>query len=84
MPIHEFRCLDCDYIFELLIMNKNEMNSVLCPKCESPNVGKLMSVANVAVDKKPSRNASRSQPHVEHHNCDTGSCSTIELPGYER
>ena len=83
MPIHEFRCLNCDYIFELLIMSKNEMDSVLCPKCESSNVGKLMSVANIAVDKRPS-NASRSQPPVEHHTCDTGSCATLNLPGYER
>jgi len=26
MPIHEFRCLDCDYIFELLIMNNDPTN----------------------------------------------------------
>ena len=83
MPIHEFRCLNCGYIFELLIMSKNEIDSVLCPKCESSNVGKLMSVANIAVDKRPS-GASRRQPPVEHHTCDTGSCDTIELPGYER
>jgi len=83
MPIHEFRCLNCDYIFELLIMSKNEMDSVLCPKCESSNVGKLMSVANVAVDKRPS-SASRRQSPVEHHTCDTGSCDTLNLPGYER
>ncbi|MCK4604131.1 MAG: zinc ribbon domain-containing protein [Deltaproteobacteria bacterium] len=83
MPIHEFRCLNCDYIFELLIMSKNEMDSVSCPKCESSNVGKLLSVANIAVDKRPS-DASRRRPPVEHHTCDTGSCDTIELPGYER
>jgi putative FmdB family regulatory protein len=83
MPIHEFRCLDCDYIFELLIMSKNEMDSIICPKCESSNVGKLMSVANIAVDKRPSR-SSRSQPPVQHHTCDSGSCATIDLPGYER
>ncbi|MBW1946500.1 MAG: zinc ribbon domain-containing protein [Deltaproteobacteria bacterium] len=83
MPIHEFRCLDCDYIFELLIMSKNEMDSVICPKCESSNVGKLMSVANIAVDKRPSR-SSRSQPPVQQHTCDSGSCATIDLPGYER
>ena len=84
MPIHEFRCLNCDHIFELLIMSKDEMDSVCCPKCESSNVGRLMSVANVSVDKKPSSNTSRSQPYAEHHTCDTGSCTTIELPGYER
>ena len=83
MPIHEFRCLNCDYIFELLIMSKNEMDSVSCPKCESSNVGKLMSVANVAVDKRLS-GASRRRPPVEHHTCDTGSCATLNLPGYER
>jgi len=83
MPIHEFRCLNCGYIFELLIMSKNEMDSVACPKCENSNVGKLMSVANISVDKRPSR-SSRSQPPVQHHTCDTGSCATIDLQGYER
>jgi len=83
MPIHEFRCLNCDYIFELLIMSKNEIDSVLCPKCESSNVGKLLSVANIAVDKRPGNTSQRRAP-VEHHVCDTGSCATIDLPGYER
>jgi hypothetical protein len=42
-----------------------------------------MSVANISVDKRPSR-SSRSQPPVQHHTCDTGSCATIDLQGYER
>jgi putative FmdB family regulatory protein len=82
MPIHEFRCMDCDYKFELLIMSKKEMDSIICPRCESPNVHKLMSVVNMAVDTKP--RGPKSKPALQHHSCKSGSCATIDIPGYER
>ncbi len=92
MPIHEFQCESCNYVFELLLMSKAEMENVRCPKCQSPDVGRLMSASNIntggkartsqtdgAVIRKTSAGGS-----VEHRQCDSGTCSTLNLPGYER
>lgn len=84
MPIHEFRCLNCNYTFELLIMSKDEMDSVRCPKCQSPEVSKLMSAGNISVNEGPSRNNPQSHATKQTHICDSGTCTTINLPGYEK
>jgi putative FmdB family regulatory protein len=52
MPIFEYKCQDCGAQFEKIIISS--FNSVLCVKCESPKVDKLLSVFAVA---KGSRSA---------------------------
>ncbi len=84
MPIHEFRCASCDYVFELLIMNKEELEAVRCPKCQSPEVGKLMSASNFSIGGGSKSSSSQNQPKVQQHSCGSGSCTNIELPGYQR
>ena len=46
MPIFEYRCQDCGARFERIVNSSS--GSVLCGKCESPNVDKLLSVFAVA------------------------------------
>jgi putative FmdB family regulatory protein len=46
MPIFEYKCQDCGTQFEKIIISS--ASSVLCGKCESPNVDKLLSVFAVA------------------------------------
>ena len=92
MPIHEFQCESCNYVFELLLMSQSEMDNVRCPKCQSPDVGKLMSASNIntggsiktskskgTVTKKTSAGS-----FVEHRQCQSGSCSTLNLAGHGR
>jgi len=85
MPIYEFQCKSCGYTFELLLMSKDEMKDVRCAKCASPDVGKLMSAANVAVGSSKSSTASSSStPSYTTHKCKSGSCTQINLPGHTR
>jgi len=42
MPIFEFQCEDCGEVFEELILGSND-DKVVCKKCKSPNVKKLIS-----------------------------------------
>ncbi len=86
MPIHEFTCKSCQHSFELLIMNRDEIDQVRCPKCQSPEVDKLMSAANVSVSSGGSSGASQASggPSVQSHTCSTGSCTSFELPGHKR
>lgn len=85
MPIHEFQCRSCGYVFEILLMSKEEMDDVRCAKCSSPDVGKLMSAPNMAVsDNVSGGNPARQSSYVTHHECKSGSCSQLNLAGHAR
>jgi putative FmdB family regulatory protein len=92
MPIHEFMCLSCNSNFELLLMSKAEIAEVRCPMCQSPEVQRLLSAANVSVtDGNRSRPAKSTAPsealsgrNVQERTCGSGSCSTFELSGHDK
>ncbi|MFH0814435.1 MAG: zinc ribbon domain-containing protein, partial [Pseudomonadota bacterium] len=44
MPIYEFRCHDCENEFEELIFGRD--SEVVCSKCQSNNIEKLMSAVS--------------------------------------
>ena len=41
MPIYEYVCLDCEKVFETLVLNSRE--EICCPHCESKRLEKAMS-----------------------------------------
>ena len=92
MPIHEFQCESCNYVFELLLMTQDEIENVRCPKCQSPEVSKLMSASNFNMTGKAKVSTSKGSivkktsagSYLEHRQCDSGSCSTLNLAGHER
>ncbi|RPI79296.1 MAG: zinc ribbon domain-containing protein [Desulfobacteraceae bacterium] len=43
MPIFEYKCNQCEKIFEELIFSSAEQNQVICPKCGAKDPAKLMS-----------------------------------------
>ena len=84
MPIYEFQCRSCGYVFELLLMSKDEMKDVRCAKCASPDVGKLMSAANISTGSSASSAPSAGTPSYTTNQCQSGSCTQINLPGYTK
>ena len=85
MPIYEFQCRSCNYVFELLLMSKDDIENARCPKCQSPEIGKLMSVANIGTGKSASASGKKDDgPSVKSYSCQSGSCTHINLPGYSR
>ena len=40
MPIFEYHCMECDKVFEIIVLGDQE---VLCPLCTGKNVTKLLS-----------------------------------------
>jgi len=42
MPLYEYKCNDCQFEFEELVSFSNEQ--INCPKCQSQNVSKKISV----------------------------------------
>jgi putative FmdB family regulatory protein len=77
MPIYEFRCLACNALFEVLVMDSAEEAEIHCPYCQKASFERVLSRTSHQV--RPGGGASG--PGVESHNCPGGSCSTITLPG---
>lgn len=67
MPLFEFKCRDCGTTFEKIVPSSN--TRVVCRKCESSKVEKLLSVFAVG-------GASRSAASVEPGPC--GACGAPE------
>ncbi len=81
MPIYEFVCQDCEHEFETLVKNREEVDSLRCPQCNSPRIKRLMSVTGAIIT---DGGGASPKPSVESHQCETGTCSHINLPGYSR
>lgn len=47
MPIYEYKCNECDNLFEILTTSSKATNKVQCEKCHSENVSKLMSAGSI-------------------------------------
>lgn len=47
MPIFEYKCKDCEHIFEVLAISKQKEANTQCEKCNSNQVEKILSVSNV-------------------------------------
>jgi putative FmdB family regulatory protein len=80
MPIYEFKCLECENIFEVLLINANENLEMKCSKCKSENLERVMSTTNFAMGASGGNIA----PKAQTRSCSSGSCTTIDLPGYSR
>lgn len=47
MPIYEYKCSDCDAVFEILTTSEHHDNEVRCQKCQSSRVVKLLSASAI-------------------------------------
>ena len=45
MPIYEYKCKECDHIFEILVLKRDDQQ-VACPNCNNKHVEKLLSSTN--------------------------------------
>ncbi len=83
MPIFEFKCLNCGEEFEVLLKSKEEIGDVKCKVCGSSQVERLMSVVNSIIGGGSTKESDK--PRIaESHSCPTGTCTHLELPGYQK
>ena len=80
MPIYEFKCLECEHIFELLLINSGDNLEMKCPKCNCESVERVMSTTHYSVGVSGAGVA----PKAQTRSCSSGSCTTIDLPGHSR
>jgi putative FmdB family regulatory protein len=43
MPIYEYSCLSCGRNFQLLVLNKRDVESAVCPSCGAGELKRLIS-----------------------------------------
>jgi putative FmdB family regulatory protein len=48
MPIFEFKCKNCNYVFEELVMSSTDDSEMECPNCGTQSTEKLMSAFSSA------------------------------------
>lgn len=80
MPIYEFKCIKCNDLFELLLINSQDTVEMRCPKCKSEDIERVMSSTNYAI----SQGGSQATVSRQERSCASGSCTTYEIPGYSR
>jgi putative FmdB family regulatory protein len=43
MPIYEYRCLSCGRNFQLLVLNRQDVETAVCPSCGAKDLKRLIS-----------------------------------------
>ncbi len=81
MPIYEFRCLKCNEAFEILKMSTQDKVEMRCPHCKSENFERIMSTTSHTMGS--GKGESRG-PKTRSRECPSGTCSTVDLPGYTK
>jgi putative FmdB family regulatory protein len=81
MPIYEFRCLKCNECFEFLSINQDDQVELRCPKCESEDFERVLSVSGHSMG-CASTKSDNAQSHTR--SCPSGTCTTYNLPGHSR
>jgi len=76
MPIYEFKCLDCSHVFELLLMNRDEVE-MQCPQCCSENFERIISSTHYSMPVS----SSGARASCQTRTCSGGSCTTYDIPG---
>ncbi len=66
MPIYEFQCGDCQAVFETLVTSVSASREIVCSRCKSANVKKIMSSSSFK------RTAGSAAPACGHSGCAPG------------
>ena len=78
MPIFEFKCTACEEFFEIIVMGSDD-KEVACPKCQSREFERVVSVSNFAMGSGTKTSSQGVQ--TQERNCSGGSCKTYTVPG---
>ena len=81
MPIYEFKCLDCDQYVEILVMNKQDEVEMVCSKCGSGNLERILSSTHHAIAGGGGGQSDQSGVSSQTRTCSSGSCTTYTIPG---
>ena len=81
MPIFEFKCLQCNECFEILVLSSDDPVEMRCPHCRSEDFERILSCTNHSIS---GGSAAGEGIKSQSRSCSGGNCATIELPGHSR
>ncbi len=61
MPVYDYRCINCNFTYDIFHKGKELTHDVVCPKCGSNEYKKLMSAPNISIGSSG-------------NSCETGNC----------
>ena len=78
MPIFEFRCAECGYIFEEIFRSADEEIELTCPECRCEHIERVVSRTSHVMGAGPGGKT----PTISSKSCGSGNeCYTLDLPG---
>ena len=81
MPIYEFRCVECEDIFEQIFTRSSDDTEISCPKCKSQSFERVVSRTNFAMGVGPEGK----QAKMTTKSCGgSNECMTLDLPGHSK
>jgi putative FmdB family regulatory protein len=69
MPVYDYRCTECNSVYDIFHKGKEIVDDVVCPSCGSSHHKKLMSIPVVSMD-----SSSSSSGYSGDSSCETGGC----------
>lgn len=75
MPIHQYKCLECENNYEILHKSKELVENIKCPKCNSISYKKLISNFTASVSYSPSAPCATSYCGKTYDGCSSGKCN---------
>jgi putative FmdB family regulatory protein len=80
MPLYEFKCLKCNEFIEILVMRQEEQIEMKCPKCDSPELERVLSTTSYSMSGGGDQSGV-SVSNAQTRTCSGGSCTTYDIPG---
>lgn len=81
MPIYEFKCLECQAYFEILVIGADDNQvEMKCQKCGSESLERILSTTHFSM--AGGAKAGSAGGSTESRTCSGGSCTTWTLPGH--
>jgi putative FmdB family regulatory protein len=80
MPLYEFKCQQCNEIFELLVMSHEQDVEMKCPHCGAEAFERVLSTTHYAMG-GGAGSGTDARPAVQTRTCSGGSCTTYDIPG---
>jgi putative FmdB family regulatory protein len=74
MPVYDYRCNDCNSLYDVYHKGHEVKEDVVCPSCGSAHHKKLMSVPVISMGSTSSRCESSKMSSCESGGCCNGAC----------